>query len=416
MRKKVIVVGHRHLHCIKERITGGGGETFERDLLKHLGGCSDFDVTWVTQDSEDLDIQGVHQFNIPIPNSMGMTKGERAAITRRRNRFLLEYLTEFGADFIFNNDDSNVGVCRIILSLGVPSVTLHHAPWLESGFRNLMGILPMYRDLVQKGHGVCTVSKANRDKYNEDLLKKGAIFAPFLEGLKENPDMYINEYIHPFTAWEKPVAQPSNGRFCLLTRMTDGKNFNFIVDVAGGGEFPIYWFSPTPIQLRDIAIKEKVLKTFPANNIIWDLPYGELMEEVGKAEAILVTGYESFSISAAEANSNGVPVILVTDEAGHPCLESCSAGADLGSVAEVLFKSNEERVEKLESLFRGWKPKSLSEREAILEATWGAYNPEASLSKILSLMSRVEERTLRISGPVKKVAPTQNTLTIFNAE
>ena len=410
---RIVVIGHRHLHCAKNRIIGGGGEKFERDLLKHLGN-TDSEVIWLTQDSEDLEIPGVTQINIPIPNSMGMTKGKRAAQTRRRNAYLSEYLHELNADFFFNNDDSNVGMCGILLEMGVPSVTFHHAPWKESGFRNLMGILPMYKSLVEKGHAVSTVSKANRDKYNEELFGRGAIFQNFMEGLRENPDMYINEYIHPFTIWEKPHAQPSNGRFSLLTRISNGKNFNFILDVAKTKKFPIYWFAPTPIQPLDIAIKDKVLKTFPNENMVWDLPHNQLLTEVGKVEAIIVTGYEAAAISAFEANANGVPVILVTDIEGHPCLETCRLGAE-GSLYEVFFSSSEERVSKLEAIFSNWKPKTLGERQAILDATWEKYKPEATQKRTVDLMGRTIERVHRISGPPKRrtVVPSENTLSLF---
>ena len=408
---RVVVIGHRHLHCAKDRIIGGGGETFERDLLRHLGG-TDNEVIWLTQDSEELEIPGVTQINLPIPNSMGMTKGKRAAQTRRRNNYLSEYLHELEADFFFNNDDSNVGMCRILIEIGVPSVTFHHAAWKESGFRNLMGILPMYKGLVDGGHSVSTVSKANRDKYNEDLLGRGKFFDEFIEELRKSPDTFINEYIHPFTIWEKPKAQPSNGRFSLLTRMSDGKNFKFILDIAKERKYPIYWFAPTPIQPRDIAIKDRVLKSFPNENVVWDLPRDQLLDEIGKVEAIIVTGYEAAPISAFEANANGVPVVLVTDIIGHPCTETCKVGAE-GDLYEVLFSNKEERVTKLEELFSNWAPKTLSERQAILDATWEKYNPEATRNRTMALMGRTIERVHRISGPPERRAPSENIISMF---
>ena len=158
-----------------------------------------------------------------------------------------------------------------------------------------------------KGHSMFFVSKWQEKKYREMAQRTGQEVLP------------IDGYVNPSYCKVKPklieqeydcgtIGRCDNGKKpFLLKQMTKGKDIKSLVIT-----------SKTQVN-SDIKYYERNKHW---EDTLWDLPYKEVMENISKCKTYFSTwNGETWGITAMEALSCGIPVILNSDKSGNHASE-----------------------------------------------------------------------------------------------
>ena len=128
---------------------------------------------------------------------------------------------------------------------------------------------------------------------------------------------------------------------------------------------------------------DKILSITPGADLRIGRDDKEIFDYLSRSTALLTLAPESFGLTAVEANSYGVPVILFSKDQDHPILEGTAPGRNHGSCFQVPFSKN---TDVLVEFLRDFKPLPDRQREAIIEETWNFYKPSAVLSRLVDLL------------------------------
>jgi len=197
------------------------------------------------------------------------------------------------AQAIFNN--------KTIIESTVPIMFVEHCIY------PIPNTIYRWNQAIKKGHSMFLVSKWQEKKYREMAKRTG------------QPVLSITGHIKPSYCKVKPklveqeydcgtIGRCDNGKapFKLKT-MTKGKDIKSLVIT-----------SKTQVN-ADIKYYERN-KDWP--DIEWDLPYKEVMKNISKCKTYFSTwDKETWGITAMEALSCGIPVILNSDKDGYHASE-----------------------------------------------------------------------------------------------
>ena len=205
------------------------------------------------------------------------------------------------ADIIICNFTQAVFNNKTIIESPVPIMFVEHCIY------PITHVIYRWNQAIDKGHSMFLVSKWQEKKYKEMAERTGQRVLP------------IAGYVNPSYCKVKPklieqeydcgtIGRCDNGKAPFkLKAMTKGKDIKSLVIT-----------SKTQVQ-SDIKYYERN-QHWP--DIVWDLPYKEVMKNISKCKTYFSTwDKETWGITAMEALSCGVPVILNSDKDGDHASE-----------------------------------------------------------------------------------------------
>ena len=243
------------------------------------------------------------------------------------------------AQAIFNN--------KTIIESPVPIMFVEHCVY------PIPNTIYRWNQAISKGHSMFFVSKWQEKKYREMAERTGQEVLP------------IAGYVNPSYCKVKPklveqeydcgtIGRCDNGKapFKLKT-MTKGKDIKSLVIT-----------SKTQVN-ADIKYYER---NKDWEDTVWDLPYKEVIENIAKCKTYFSTwDKETWGITAMEALSCGIPVILNSDKDGHHASEIIPASES--HYIKIPKDDKDELVKAIKDL------KDVDRKE-IQEATWEKHSLE----------------------------------------
>ncbi len=200
------------------------------------------------------------------------------------------------ADIIICNFAQAIYNNKTIIESPIPIMFVEHCIY------PIPNVIYRWNQAIDKGHSMFFVSKWQKKKYREMAQRTGQEVLP------------IDGYVNPSYCKVKPklieqeydcgtIGRCDNGKKpFLLKQMTKGKDIKSLVIT-----------SKTQVN-SDIKYYERNKHW---EDTLWDLPYKEVMENISKCKTYFSTwNGETWGITAMEALSCGIPVILNSDKSG----------------------------------------------------------------------------------------------------
>ena len=205
------------------------------------------------------------------------------------------------ADIIICNFAQAIYNNKTIIESPIPIMFVEHCIY------PIPNVIYRWNQAIDKGHSMFFVSKWQKKKYREMAQRTGQRVLP------------IDGYVNPSYCKVKPklieqeydcgtIGRCDNGKKpFLLKQMTKGKDIKSLVIT-----------SKTQVN-SDIKYYERNKHW---EDTLWDLPYKEVMENISKCKTYFSTwNGETWGITAMEALSCGIPVILNSDKSGNHASE-----------------------------------------------------------------------------------------------
>ena len=260
---------------------------------------------------------------------------------------------------VFNN--------KTIIESPVPIMFVEHCIY------PITHVIYRWNQAIDKGHSMFLVSKWQEKKYKEMAERTGQRVLP------------IAGYVNPSYCKMKPklieqeydcgtIGRCDNGKapFKLKT-MTKGKDIKSLVIT-----------SKTQVN-ADIKYYERN-KDCP--DTVWDLPYKEVMENISKCKTYFSTwDKETWGITAMEALSCGIPVILNSDKDGDHASEIIPA--DESHCIKIPKDDKDELVKAIKDL------KDVDRKE-IQEMTWEKHSLKSWKKEFSNKIDRTIENHKKI--------------------
>lgn len=200
-------------------------------------------------------------------------------------------------DIIISNYDQSSFCGSYIVDSNIPILMVSHS---NTG---VLSILTKFEKLIKYGHSIFLVSlyqKNHFDKMSKRVNKdeigfSGFISSSFCKG--EKPKLIESEYeVGTIGRCDPKYKKP----FLLKELLQDTGIKNLVIANIEDSSSNYY------------------LKNRDQENTLWNLPYSEVMKNLAKFKTYFVTYWdESWSITALEALSNGVPLICNAKNNNH---------------------------------------------------------------------------------------------------
>ena len=212
------------------------------------------------------------------------------------SRIIIHAAVGMEADIIICNFAQAIYNNKTIIESPIPIMFVEHCIY------PIPNVIYRWNQAIDKGHSMFFVSKWQKKKYREMAQRTGQEVLP------------IDGYVNPSYCKVKPklieqeydcgtIGRCDNGKKpFLLKQMTKGKDIKSLVIT-----------SKTQVN-SDIKYYERNKHW---EDTLWDLPYKEVMENISKCKTYFSTwNGETWGITAMEALSCGIPVILNSDKSG----------------------------------------------------------------------------------------------------
>jgi len=217
------------------------------------------------------------------------------------------FARDIDADIIISNWHQASFSGSKILDSEIPIMFVNH------GHHQVGSILNMMRNINKKKHSVYMVSKSQHEWYNamakrlktDDVVVDGYINSSYVKG--DKPELSDIEYDCTTIGRCDPVEK----RPFLLKQWLRDTNFKSLV------------MTNTPTAENELKYLEKNKHW---DGVLYDLNHTAVMETLAKSRTYFSTcPMESWGITALEALSHGVPLILNSKNSRHASTDICAS-------------------------------------------------------------------------------------------
>ena len=283
------------------------------------------------------------------------------------SRIIIHAAVGWKADIIICNFAQAVYNNQTIIESPIPIMFVEHCVY------PIPNVIYRWNQAINKGHSMFFVSKWQEKKYREMAKRTG------------QPVLSIAGHINPSYCKVKPklveqeydcgtIGRCDNGKAPFkLKHMTKGKDIKSLVIT-----------SQTQVQ-SDIKYYER---NKDWEDTVWDLPYKEVMKNISKCKTYFSTwDKETWGITAMEALSCGIPVILNSDKDGDHASEIIPADAS------HYIKIPKDDKDALLDAIKSFKD---IDRKEIQEMTWEKHSLENWKKEFSNKIDRTIENHKKI--------------------
>lgn len=262
---------------------------------------------------------------------------------KQRNEEICFLVNKFQPDLIINHDQSNNSFMKILYSTlnDFPSITFMHNSYEVIGGIAGFSYLQELNNLIQNKKIVLNVSKTSMNEWNQYAKKygKGLIDPKFLI-----EDMFESYHYNYYVPDDIDIKESEN-YMLMVSRISPDKKIHVAAKYCQELNIPFELCYTPPRNDSEIDYFKQLQElniTFHEN-----LPRTDVIDKISSAKGIFICGPESFGLVSAEANTYGVPCILISRKTEHPVIETSNNLIQLNSKSK---KENLEILSKMKKL------------------------------------------------------------------
>ena len=282
------------------------------------------------------------------------------------------FAKDCNADIIISNWPQASFSGAKMLDSEVPIMFINHVHWRIGSILNVMN------NIMNKNHSCYMVSKWQHDEY-KNMAKR----------MKCSFDVTVDGYLHSsYVKGEKPKlsdieydcgtigrCDPVEKKPFLLKDWLETTTFKTIVIT----NTPMFWGS------SKTAIYEKEIKYLNKNShwdgVMLDMNHKDVVKTISKCQTYFSTMWnETWGITALEALSNGIPIILNSKNGSHASTDLCGSKNHYALVSEDIQLA--------------WAINSFEniDRKEIQDATWDKHSYDNWKTSFTNAIDRTIEK------------------------
>ena len=263
------------------------------------------------------------------------------------SRIIIHAAVGMEADIIICNFAQAVYNNQTIIESPIPIMFVEHCIY------PIPNVIYRWNQAINKGHSMFFVSKWQEKKYREMAKRTG------------QPVLSIAGHINPSYCKVKPKLVEQEYDCGTIGRCDNGKNPFKLKHMTKGKDIKSLVITSKTQVNSDIKYWERNQHW---EDTVWDLPYKEVMENIAKCKTYFSTwNGETWGITAMEALSCGIPVILNSDKDGDHASEIIPASPNH-------FKKIPQNDK--DALLKAIKSFDKIDRKEIQEKTWEKHSLE----------------------------------------
>ena len=260
---------------LTHKIVSGGTEMFCKSIYDN------FDTT-------------VHQ--VPY-ESIDYSMKEKKAISQD----IINHAEDIGADIIISNFAQAIYCGSEIIKSHIPIAIVEHSIYA------MPSCITRWNNAIKNGHSVFWVSKWQEKKYRKMAERTNQRVVP------------VSGYINPSYCKQKPKINEVEFDYGTIGRCDNGKNPFKLKHMTKGRDVSSLVITSSTQLKKDIPYYNKNKYW---DDVVWNEPYDKVIDNIAKCNTYFSTwNGETWGITAMEALSCGIPVILNCDNDGDHASE-----------------------------------------------------------------------------------------------
>tara|TARA_Y100000296_G_scaffold51948_1_gene59507 strand:- start:193 stop:1242 length:1050 start_codon:yes stop_codon:yes gene_type:complete len=272
------------------------------------------------------------------------------------------FAKDCNADIIISNWHQASFSGAKILDSEVPIMFINH------GNHRLGSILPLMKNIMNKNHSCYMVSKYQHEWYRAMSKRMNA------------DDVIIDGYINSsYVRGDKPELLDIEYDCCTIGRCDSVEKKPFLLKD---------WLENTnfkTVLMTNMPTDEKGLKYLNKNShwdgVIFDLKHKDVMKTLSKSMTYFSTcPMEAWGITALEALSHGVPVILNSKNGSHASTDLCSSDSYYKLVSKDIQLAM--AIDSFENI----------DRKEIQDAAWDKHSHDKWKTSFINAIDRTVEK------------------------
>ena len=235
-------------------------------------------------------------FQVPIESFEYSMKEKR-----KISRDIVNHAENIGADVIISNFAQAIYCGSEIIQSHIPIMIVEHCVY------PMASCISRWNNAVDNGHSVFWVSKWQEKKYRKMAERTNQRVIP------------ISGYVNPSYCKQKPQINKTEYDCGTIGRCDSGKNPFKLKHMTKGRDVSSLVITSKTQSNKDVPYYNK---NKDWDNVVWDEPYDKVIDNIAKCNTYFSTwNGETWGITAMEALSCGVPVILNCDNDGDHASE-----------------------------------------------------------------------------------------------
>ena len=297
-------------------------------------------------------------FQVPIENWKYSLKEKRKV-----SKDIINRAEEIGADIIVSNFAQAIYSGSEMIASHIPIMIIEHCIYPMSS------CISRWNNAVDNGHSVFWVSKWQEKKYRKMAERTNQRVVP------------ITDYINPSYCKIKPKLIEQEFDCGTIGRCDKNKNPFKLKNLTKDEDITSLVITSQTQSSKDLPYYNKN-KSW--DNVIWNEPYNKVIENISRCRTYFSTwNAETWGITAMEALSCGLPVILNCDNDGDHASEIIPA--DKGHYVKIPNNDKDALISAIKS-FKG------VDKKEIQEMTWEKHNSDSWKTHFANCIDKTVEK------------------------